>query len=450
MGNKENMKLTCRYSCNQLLAACPDPVSQCALKKAGLILLACVMALTALMADPMAVAAWQQTQGTAAEKEGLTSDPEELYILGKHAYDSGDYEKALEYLLPAAEAGYAGAQNMLGLMYYLGNGTEQSYEEAFRLYRLAADQGYAAGQFNLGLMYYYGHYVEQSYEEASRLYQLAADQGDARAQFDLGYMYAYGQGVEQSYEEAFRLFQMAADQGDADAIYMLGYMYSHGHGVEQSYEKAREYYLITASGDSADAKYARYAIGREYYLGLGAEKDYAEAVKWFRSSAELEYDFAQRMLGQCYFYGYGVEQSYEEAFKWYQLAADQENSHAQMRLGVMYENGYFVEQNYDEALKWYRLSAGQDDTKGQEHLEDLLITVNETLVVIKDTLLRESPAADGIVMKAVLTGVRLTDMGKARESDGKIWIQVKTHDGYTGWVDKNAVNFLPGMSEDGL
>ena len=43
-----------------------------------------------------------------------------------------------------------------------------------------------------------------------------------------------------------------------------------------------------------------------YYYGNGIEKDYEEAVKWFRTAAEQGDSEAQYKLGICYYYGYGI------------------------------------------------------------------------------------------------------------------------------------------------
>ncbi len=67
------------------------------------------------------------------------------------AYDAGDYQTAVQQLLPLAEQGNAAAQTSLGFMYRGGTGVLQDHKEAVRWYRLAAEQGEATAQFNLGL-----------------------------------------------------------------------------------------------------------------------------------------------------------------------------------------------------------------------------------------------------------------------------------------------------------
>ena len=126
------------------------------------------------------------------------------------AYESGDYDTALQQLRPLAEQGDAGAQYSLGLMYDNGNGVPQDYKEALRWYRLAAEQGNAEAQYNLGLMYGNGNGVPQDYKEAARWFRLAAEQGSARAQHNLGVMYYNGHGVPQDYTYAHMWFNLGA------------------------------------------------------------------------------------------------------------------------------------------------------------------------------------------------------------------------------------------------
>ncbi len=50
---------------------------------------------------------------------------------------------------------------------------------------------------------------------------------------------------------------------------------------------------------------------------------------------------------------------YAEAVKWFRLSAEQGNAKGQGALAILYKNGLGVTQDYKEAAKWYRLSAEQ-------------------------------------------------------------------------------------------
>ena len=98
-------------------------------------------------------------------------------------------------------------------------------------------------------------------------------------------------------------------------------------------------------------------------------KNYTEAIKYFKKSADQGYDSAQTSLGNMYRAGLGVTQSYSEAVRLYRLAADQGYAIAQYNLGTMYENGEGVTRNYSEARKWYTLSANQGNDYSIKALE---------------------------------------------------------------------------------
>ncbi len=102
--------------------------------------------------------------------------------------------------------------------------------------------------------------------------------------------------------------------------------------------------------------------------GFDNQKDYTEAVKWYRKAAEKGYAAAQTSLGWCYESGNGVQQDYAEAAKWYRKAAEQGNVTAQNNLGYCYESGHGVQQDYAEAAKWYRKAAEQGNVTAQTNL----------------------------------------------------------------------------------
>ncbi len=81
-------------------------------------------------------------------------------------------------------------------------------------------------------------------------------------------------------------------------------------------------------------------------------QDLAEAVKWYRKSAERGHASAQNNLGFMYAKGRGVTQDHAEAVKWYRKAAAQGDADAQVNLGFMYAKGLGVPQDLTEAVKW--------------------------------------------------------------------------------------------------
>ena len=113
--------------------------------------------------------------------------------------------------------------------------------------------------------------------------------------------------------------------------------------------------------------------GDDFQDGFDAKerKDYKEAVRLFRLSAEQGYAGAQFNLGTMYYQEKGVPQDYKKAVKWYRLAAEQNVASAQNNLGSMYSDGLGVPQDYEEAFKWWGLAAEQGDEYAQRNLEKM-------------------------------------------------------------------------------
>lgn len=143
---------------------------------------------------------------------------------GLKAYYSGDYRRAIEYLLPLAEKNIARAQVRVGYMYYLGRGVNQDrgtgeeyLQRAMPAVTNFAQQNRAWAQADLGSLYEDGLIFKQDYQVAVEWYRKAADQGYAGAQTNLGNMYYGGRGVGQNIDTAINWFQRAAKNGDAVA-----------------------------------------------------------------------------------------------------------------------------------------------------------------------------------------------------------------------------------------
>jgi hypothetical protein len=96
-----------------------------------------------------------------------------------------------------------------------------------------------------------------------------------------------------------------------------------------------------------------------YIKGWGVAKDDAQAVRWWRKSAEQGYAKAQHSLGGMYFRGTGVSKDYAEAARWWRKAAEQGVTEVQINLGLMYANGQGVPQDQVQAFKWYNVAVSR-------------------------------------------------------------------------------------------
>lgn len=96
-------------------------------------------------------------------------------------------------------------------------------------------------------------------------------------------------------------------------------------------------------------------------LQLESEKNFAEAVSWYRKATAQGEANAARNLGLCYRNGKGVSKDASEAMKWFRQASELGNSKAFAEIGDLYQDGEGVEKNAKEAADWYRKGADHGD-----------------------------------------------------------------------------------------
>jgi len=107
-------------------------------------------------------------------------------------------------------------------------------------------------------------------------------------------------------------------------------------------------------------------------------KNEAEAVSWYRKSAEQGNAKGQIDLAFMYENGKGVQKNQAEAFKWYLAAADHDvtsdRSHihaiadARYALARMYEDGRGVKKDKITAIMWFLLAK---DAGGPDYMREL-------------------------------------------------------------------------------
>ena len=190
-----------------------------------------------------------------------TDNAEELLWKGKAAYEANEYKNAIKYFTPAAEQGNLEAQYRLGLTLLYSEGVvaeklsdlpgSASMEEVLRVIEeqeeerkklesegaewllKAAEQGYAPAQYSIGCCYIYGNRgVERDAARGIEWIRKAAEQDEPHSQNLLAECYAGGKnGVEKDMAEAVKWLRKAGENGLIIAQFKLGGYYLNG-GVE--------------------------------------------------------------------------------------------------------------------------------------------------------------------------------------------------------------------------
>ena len=135
---------------------------------------------------------------------------------------------------------------------------------------------------------------------ATKLYKEAVREGYTEAYFKLGTIYYKKRNINL----AFDYFKLASSYGNKKAKYNMAVIYSQKKYKSHSYKKAYKIYLDLAQNSYAPAQNK---VGMFMLHGLGVNKDYKMAVKWFEESYfKNNYKPAQCSLALMYASGKGV------------------------------------------------------------------------------------------------------------------------------------------------
>ena len=124
-------------------------------------------------------------------------------------------------------------------------------------------------------------YKDGDVKTAIKLYKDASRAGDDEATFKLGTIYYNGKGIKRDINKAMDYFKKASAYGHDKAKYNSAIIYGLKQYKSHSYTKAYNIFL-----DMAQNRYAKAQnkVGQYLLYGLGREKDYKLAVKWFEQS----------------------------------------------------------------------------------------------------------------------------------------------------------------------
>jgi len=132
--------------------------------------------------------------------------------------------------------------------------------------------------------------------------------------------------------------------------------------LDKDYAQAIKWYRQAADEGHAAAQYS---LGCSYSQGEGVAKDMYEAVKWWRRAAEQGYLEAQYNLGCSLSSGTGTVKDCAEAARWFHMAAQKGHAASMNNLGNCYINGDGVAQNAQEAVNLFYKAAQQGNAEAQ-------------------------------------------------------------------------------------
>jgi TPR repeat protein len=141
----------------------------------------------------------------------------------------------------------------------------------------------------------------------------------------------------------------AAARGDAAAEYRVGLMYGQGRGVPLDPAQAIVWFRKSADQDYAAAEVA---LGTIYLTGAGAPADPLQAATWFGKAAAQGDVNAKADLALMYMSGIGVARDPARALQLAQSAADLQSPVGEYLLGRLYADGAGVPRDDVQAFAW--------------------------------------------------------------------------------------------------
>lgn len=293
-------------------------------------------------------------------------DPHGDYMVGSWIYQQEDYERALPYIVSAAENGDFDAMLLYCKALAVGNGMEANPEDACRLACELAPAMQSAEAYRLvGAMRYHGLGCEQDYRQAKAYYDTAASLGSTLAMMSLGDLYVSGYGVPRDTVEAVRCYERAVAAGSTTAMKRLASSHMSGQVAPHDPKRAAELFQMAA--DLGDVE-ALCRLAYCYEKGEGVILNSRKAFNLYTEAAERGSAYGMYLVGMCYVDGVYVQEDLEQAFQWFLRAAEAGHLQSCFNVGLMYHTGEGVKKNKKESRRWLTLAA----ENGHESAAELL------------------------------------------------------------------------------
>lgn len=154
------------------------------------------------------------------EKAAGAGDPDAAADLGR-LLSTTDPERAVKYLLPAAEAGIRRAQYDVAMLYLDGRLGRQDPLSAVAWLTEAMNSGDAEMQYKLATLHEQGLGCPVNYANAGVLYTMACNKGHAAAAGRIAFMATEGLGTRVDPVQAHAYAALAVERGDKDSKILL-------------------------------------------------------------------------------------------------------------------------------------------------------------------------------------------------------------------------------------
>ncbi len=279
------------------------------------------------------------------------------------ATGGADFHAALFWAQPAAAAGSAEAQAMLGHVMTYGPEELRDHSAALSWYRKSAEQDCPQGRLGHALALMRNSDAEESTSVARDELLRAAEAGLPTAHYLLGVFAESPDGRTPDDTTARQHYRIAAEAGLGTAQARLGVLLFEGRGGPPDLLNGETWLRRAALSGDADAAAL---LGDIHARGGALPPNYAEAAEWFRMAADRGHRSAARALGMLYLTGAGVARDPDEAAIWFKQAAEAGDPAAQTDLATLLQTGAVSSLAHDPppVHEWFERAAEQGDLIG--------------------------------------------------------------------------------------
>lgn len=302
--------------------------------------------------------------GKASEK-GYAPAQYHYGILLVRFRTSSDYFKVgVGWLEKAATQGFTPAVQALSQVYVNTSGPFHDTEKAIQILIPSAEAGDPYSQFYLAEAYERRSVNSKGLivgndEIAMEWYEKAAQKGLQEAQARMGgfYYYSHGDQRRSDFERAEPWFRLAAQQGNTDAMVKLARCLTAGPSTSEVQKAEAIHWLeLSTSSGNDDGKKLLEAIRDGIRLGQSSVSTRQNVAEHTRKAQEGNVD-SMILVAQAYWKGEGVRIDRKLASDWFHSAAEKGNGHAMLRYAFALETGQSGSGSMEEAIKWYEAAA---------------------------------------------------------------------------------------------
>ena len=182
-------------------------------------------------------------------------------------------------------------------IFYVETEQYKNYEEAIKIYTEFANAGNTLAQQNLGYMHMVGQGTKVDYDEAMKYFNLVY-QKDPVAGLSIAYMMELGLGMPQNVFESTKIYQELSQKGYVDAHISLGWKYfKGGEGVDKNHAEALRLFQLAEreSKEYHSLRHALYGVGYVYFYSEML-KNQEEGIKYMKQAAEQGDELAKQFL----------------------------------------------------------------------------------------------------------------------------------------------------------